>query len=160
MIWMKNLRFSSRPGAKVGRQGPAGSARALLWLSTLKLNENTVYACNQIETCLNVPVAPNPVDVPLPKAEVCPGAWKTPVPVVLFAWLPNRLAPVDPKPLNEAVWTKQYNINIYKKMHFFFSFKNGWFLFYSYQTSINQVNRIWLRMSLACNAKHAHQLLL
>ena len=63
----------------------------------------TVYACNQIETCSNLPVAPNPVDGPLPKAEVCPGVWKTPVPVVLFAWLPNRLVPVDPKPLNEAV---------------------------------------------------------
>ena len=42
---------------------------------------------------------------------------------------------------------------------FFFSFKNGWFVFYSYQTNI-RVNRIWLRMSLACNAKHAHQFLL
>ena len=27
MICMKNLRFSSRPGAKVRRQGPPGSAR-------------------------------------------------------------------------------------------------------------------------------------
>ena len=28
MICMKNVRFSSCPGAKVGRQGPPGSARA------------------------------------------------------------------------------------------------------------------------------------
>ena len=32
MICMKNLRFSSRPGAKVRRQGPPGSARAQPWV--------------------------------------------------------------------------------------------------------------------------------
>ena len=31
MICMKNLRFSSRPRAKVRRQGPPGSARAQPW---------------------------------------------------------------------------------------------------------------------------------
>ena len=32
MIFMKNLRFSSCPGAKVRRQGQPGSARAQPWL--------------------------------------------------------------------------------------------------------------------------------
>ena len=35
MICMKNLRFSSRPRAKVRRQGPPGSARAQPWLRTV-----------------------------------------------------------------------------------------------------------------------------
>ena len=48
-------------------------------------------------------VVPNPVDVPAPKADVCPGVWNTLVPVLLFAVLPNKPVPVDPKPPNDAV---------------------------------------------------------
>lgn len=47
-------------------------------------------------------VVPNPV-VPVPKAEVEPGVWNTLVPVLLFAALPNKPVPVDPKPPNDAV---------------------------------------------------------
>ena len=50
-----------------------------------------------------LPVVPNPVDVVVPKVEVCPGVWKTLVPVVLFAVLPNKLVPVVPKLPNVAV---------------------------------------------------------
>lgn len=45
---------------------------------------------------------PNPVDVPVPKADVEPGVWNTLVPVLLFAALPNKPVPDDPKP-NDAV---------------------------------------------------------
>ena len=45
MIGMKNLRFSSRPGAKVGRQGPPGSARAQTWFKFTKLHQ-LLYSLN------------------------------------------------------------------------------------------------------------------
>lgn len=50
-----------------------------------------------------MPVVPNPVVVPVPKVDVCPGVWKTLVPVVLFAVLPNKLPEVLPNPPNAAV---------------------------------------------------------
>ena len=43
MICMKNLRFSSCPGAKVKRQGLPGSARALPWHG---LNFNHLHTNN------------------------------------------------------------------------------------------------------------------
>ena len=53
MICMKNLRFSSRPRAKVRRQGPPGSARAqpwyLQWVSwDTRHTRETVFFCVRI----------------------------------------------------------------------------------------------------------------
>ena len=43
MICMKNLRFSSRPRAKVRRQGPPGSARAQPWSPTIIIGFPNTY---------------------------------------------------------------------------------------------------------------------
>ena len=48
-------------------------------------------------------VAPNAVDVPVPKVDVWLGVWNTPAPVLLFAAFPNKVFPLDPKPPNDAV---------------------------------------------------------
>ena len=47
MICMKNLRFSSRPRAKVGRHGPPGSARAQPW--SCKWSHKSTYDLVKIQ---------------------------------------------------------------------------------------------------------------
>jgi len=59
---MKNLKFSSRPGAKVGRQGPPGSARAQPWTTKEKttfdllLNSLNLNVFFKLQLVLYIPV--------------------------------------------------------------------------------------------------------
>ena len=60
MNCMKNMRFSSRPRAKVRRQGPPGSARAQPCNSATKFGNHVTICRYQISVCMYMYIRPPP----------------------------------------------------------------------------------------------------